>query len=304
MEIKQELEKINVDLSCGLDCENCEKFFDCSRPEKQDTYRRGRMQTAKERMSRIKKKIVVLGGKGGVGKTLVAVNLATALAMKGRKVTILDQNFDGPCVPKMFGLQGKRLTMTDEGIMPAMAILGIQVISMGLVLEEDEVLTWFHEMRRNATEEFLTHVVYGERDYLITDHPAGTSDDTVNLMQYVPDADGVVIVTIPSDVSQAVAKRAIIVSRKAGLNPIGIIENMSGIACPKCGSFREVLQSGGGETLSKDTGVKLLGRIPLDASISVCSDTGEPFVYKYPDSVPAKNFRAIVDEIEAMIGMA
>jgi len=301
MAIKQELQALNVDLSCDLQCEGCEKFFDCDRPEKLETYRRGRMETAKQRMAEIKRKIVVLGGKGGVGKTLVAVNLAAALAMKGRKVTVLDQNFDGPCVPKMLGLEGTKLTMTDDGIIPAEAILGIQVVSMGLILDNTEVLTWFHDMRRNATEEFLTHVVYGERDYLITDHPAGTSDDTVNLMQYIPDADGVVVVTIPSDVSQGVAKKAILVARKANLPVLGIMENMSGLVCPKCGSHRDLFQKGGGDSLSRDTGVELMGRIPIDPIISECSDAGEPFVYKHPESKSAKAFLEMVDRIEDLV---
>lgn len=301
MAIKQELQAMNVDLSCNLQCEGCEKFFDCERTEKLETYRRGRMETAKQRMADIKRKIVVLGGKGGVGKTLVAVNLAAALAMKGRKVTILDQNFDGPCVPKMLGLAGTKLAMSDAGIIPATAVLGIQVVSMGLILDDTEVLTWFHDMKRNATEEFLTHVVYGERDYLITDHPAGTSDDTVNLMQYIPDADGVVVVTIPSDVSQGVAKKAILVARKANLRVLGIMENMSGLVCPKCGSHHDLFQKGGGDSLSQDTHVELMGKIPIDPMISECSDAGVPFVYKYPESKSAKAFFEIVDRIEELV---
>lgn len=302
MAVSKEITQINVDLSCDLQCEGCEKFYDCTRPEKQDMYRTGRMQLARERISKIKKKVVVVGGKGGVGKSLVAVNLAMGLAMRGRKVSILDQNFDGPVVPKMLGMEGKRLGMGENGIIPAEGPLGIQVISMGLVLEEDEVLTWFHDLRRNATEEFLCHVDYGERDYLITDIPAGTSSDTVNILQYIPEADGVVVVTIPTDVSQGVAKKAIIVCQKAGLPILGVIENMSGFYCPKCGGRSDPYQVGGGMKLAQEMGVPFLGTIPLDREISVGTQVGDPFIHRTPDIVASKNMNEIIDKIERMLG--
>ncbi len=303
MEMKEkEIKLINVDLSCDLQCEGCEKFFDCTRPERQETYMRGRMELARQKMEKIKRKIIVVGGKGGVGKTIIAVNMATSLAMKGRKVTVMDQNLDGPCVPKMFGLEGKRLLIGEKGIIPAETLLGIQVMSTGLILGEDEVLTWFDEMRRNATEEFLTHVDYGERDYLITDLPAGTSADSINVLQYIPEADGAVIVTIPSDVSQGVAKRATILVNKAKIRTLGIVENMSGFQCPDCGEEIEVLQTGGGQSLAKETGVPFLGKIPLDPRLSICSDEGIPFVYKYPDIPASKVMMEIIDKIEEMVG--
>lgn len=224
MEIQKEVKMINVDLSCDLACDKCEKFFDCNRPEKQQAEGIGRMKLARQRMAKIKHKIVILGGKGGVGKTLVTVNVATAVAMLGYKVSVLDQNLDGPCVPKMFGVDKERLSIGENGIIPAKALLGINVMSTGLIVSEDEVLTWYDEMRRNATEEFLTHVDYGERDYLFTDLPAGTSADSINVLQYIPEAEGAIVVTVPSDVSQGVARKAITLLRRARIEPYGVVE--------------------------------------------------------------------------------
>jgi len=301
-EKKRAISQINVDLSCDLQCDKCEKFFSCTRPEKMDMYLRARMKLARERISKIKKKIIVVGGKGGVGKTLLAVNLATALAMKGRKVTVLDQNFDGPCVHKMFGLEGKRLSVSDAGIEPVTAILGIQVISMGLVLEEDEVLTWFHDLRRNALEEFLCGVNYGERDYLITDLPAGTSSDTQNILQFVPEADGAVVITIPTDVSQGVAHKAVVACQKANIRVLGIVENMAGLICPYCGKYSEPYLRGGADKLAQTLGLPILGRIPLDREISRCSDAGTPFVYANPELPASKEMMKIADQVEQMVG--
>lgn len=181
-ETKREIMAINVDLSCDKRCEACEKFFECDAEDKNKIFERRRMAMAKKRMADIKFKIAVVGGKGGVGKTLVTVNIGTAMAMKGRKVSILDQDFDGPCIPKMFGLK-ERMSLGDDGIVPVEGLLGIQVVSTGLILEQNEVLTWFHDMRRNATEEFLSHVDYGRRDYLFIDMPPGTSSDSVNWLK-------------------------------------------------------------------------------------------------------------------------
>ena len=197
-EIIQEITALNVDLTCDGKCEGCEKFFDCSLPQKDEVFLRHRMMAVRENLAGIKHKIISIGGKGGVGKTLVTANLAAALAMKGRRVTVLDQVFDGPCVPRMLGVEGRGLGRSEKGLLPCEALLGIQVVSMGLIVPDDEAITWFHELKRSATEELLCHVVYGERDYLIIDVPAGTSSDTVNVIQYIPEMDGATIVTVPS----------------------------------------------------------------------------------------------------------
>ena len=161
---EKELVQLNVDLNCELKCEQCEKFFECDREKKWDVYKRRRMGKALQAMSQIKHKIAVAGGKGGVGKSTLTANLACAYAMMGRKVSILDQDFDGATIPKMFGVMGKRLQVGRNGLIPVEGLLGIQILSMGSIIKDREVVTMFHELRRSVTEEFLAHVDYGERD--------------------------------------------------------------------------------------------------------------------------------------------
>ena len=293
--------KLNIDFGCDFKCESCEKFFDCDHPEKMKIYNRRRMSLAKKTMAKIKHKIAVVGGKGGTGKSTMSCNLAMALAMMGYKVSILDQDLDGASVPKMFGVMDKKLQIGPKGIVPVKALNGVEVISMGFVQEENEVITMFHEMRRGTTEEFLAHVDYGERDYLIIDLPPGTSSDSVNLLQYIPELDGVVVVTVPPRVSQIAARKAILLAQKAGANVLGVVENMSGYICPDCGEQYDIMLSGGGEKLARDTGVPFLCRIPLHPELSEACDAGIPYVYKYPDNPASKIVRELAKTIDEKV---
>jgi ATP-binding protein involved in chromosome partitioning len=293
---------MNVDMSCDQQCLSCERFFDCDNPVKEKVYDRSRMARVRDRMANIKHKIAVIAGKGGVGKSLCAANIAAELAIRGRKVALLDNDYDGPCIPKMFGVRDKKLVLTKGGIKPVEGHLGVKIISMGLITPEEESLTWFHELRRNATEEFFGHVIFGDLDYLILDLPPGTSSDAINMMLYLPDLDGVVAVTMPIKVSQIVVKKAILLTQKAKFRVLGVIENMSGFACPKCGDEFDILLGGGGEMLAQETDVPFLGKIPIDPVISQTSDEGKPFVITHPDSVPAKAMKRIVDQLEEAVG--
>lgn len=297
----QVIEQLNVDSSCSGDCAGCERYFRCTLPQKDELMVQTRMQAARESLKGIKHKIISVGGKGGVGKTLIAANLAAAFGLKGRKVSVLDQVFDGPCIPRMLGVEGQGLGWSPEGFIPIESPLGIQVISMGCILAEDEVVTWFHEMKRSATEELLTQVIYGERDYLIIDVPAGTSSDTVNVIQYIPDIDGATVVTVPSEVSQAVAYKAIVLLREAGVPVFGIFENLAGFKCPTCDEEVDLIQSGGGKRLAEKTGVPFLGSIPIDSMVAECADEGEPIVARYPDSEAARVMKEGAERIERRI---
>lgn len=289
----RELQAVNISMSCDLACERCERFFDCEAPQKHDIYKRGRMEKARRNMERVRYKIAIVGGKGGVGKSTLTANLACALANDGNRTSVLDQDFDGPTIPRMLGVTDKKMMVSEKGIQPVEGILGIQVVSTGCVVGTDEVLTWFHDMRRGATEEFLAHVDYGERDYLLIDLPPGTSSDSVNLMQYIPELAGAIIITVPSDVSQVVARKAALLCGKAGVPILGVVENMSGFVCPDCGRVVNIFRRGGGEKLAESLGVPFLGNIPLDACLSDAADNGRPYVVDYPDSPASKALQGI-----------
>jgi len=281
--VAEAITDFNVDSTCDLNCADCEKYFDCQLPVKKDDVLSGRILRARETLKGIKHKIIVVGGKGGVGKTLLTANFATALAMLGRKVAILDQVFDGPCIPRMMGVEGQGIQVEGEKLQPIEALLDIMVVSMGLILDEDEVVTWFGEMKRNATEEFLTSVDYGERDYLVVDVPAGTSADTTNVLRFIPDLDGALVITIPSEVSQAVAHKAARLCQKAEVELYGIVENLSGFTCSCCNTKSNIMQSGGGKDLAGKLDVPFLGEIPMDKKVASSADEGHPFVHQYPD---------------------
>ena len=299
----REIVSFNVELKCDHRCENCERFFDCKDERKYKIYRRRRMGQAVKKMAGIKHKITVSGGKGGVGKSTTTINLAVAFAMMGRKVTVLDQDFDGASIPRMLGIQGiKKLMYGPKGIIPAEDELGLgmHVVAISLIYP-DEVITMFHEMRRGTTEEFLANVDYGERDYLIVDLPPGTSSDACNLLQYIPDLDGTVTVTAPTNVSQLAARKATILSAKAGSRVLGIIENMSGYICGECNNEFDFMKRGGGERLAEELGVPFLGGIPLHPQISTCCDEGTPFVLKYPDNPASKKTMEIAQKLEDIV---
>ncbi len=255
----------------------------------------------KVRMGKVKHKIAVISGKGGVGKSLVTVNLAMSLAIKGRKgrVGVLDADIHGPCVPKMIGLKGTRLQSGPPGIFPAFGPLNIKVVSMDFLLpSNDSPVIWRGPLKMGAIRQFLTEIVWGDLDYLLIDLPPGTGDEALSVLQLLPEMDGVIIVTIPSEVSQDVVKKAVTFARKMGTPIIGIVENMSGVVCPHCGKHIEVFGVGGGEKITSEMGVTLLGSIPLDPQISKNSDTGTPFIVAEPESQAAKAFEGIVEKIE------
>ncbi len=262
------------------------------------------MELVKEKMANVKHKIAVISGKGGVGKSLVTVNLAAALAAKGKKgkIAILDADLTGPCVPKMLGLKGHKMEIGPGGILPAEGPEGIGVVSMDFLLPNDEApVIWRGPLKMGAIRQFLGEVAWGELDYLLVDLPPGTGDESLSVLQLLPDMDGVVIVTIPSEVSQAVVKKAVTFARQMKVPIFGIVENMSGMVCPHCGESIEVFSKGGGAKVSSDMDVELLGSIPMDPRISVDSDSGTPFIYGNPDTPAAKVFKAIVEKIESKV---
>ena len=258
----------------------------------------------RSRMTKIRHKIAVISGKGGVGKSLVTVNLAMALAIKGRngRVGVLDADIHGPCVPKMLGLKGVRLQSGPPGIFPALGPLNMKVVSMAFLLpSDDSPVIWRGPLKMGAIRQFLSEISWGNLDYLLIDLPPGTGDESLSVLQLLPEMEGVIIVTIPSEVSQDVVKKAVSFARKMGVPILGIVENMSGMVCPHCGETIEVFSKGGGERVAEEMDVEFLGSIPLDPRISADSDEGTPFIVSHPDSTASKAFMRIVEKIEEKV---
>jgi ATP-binding protein involved in chromosome partitioning len=258
-------------------------------------------QKRKARMSMIRHKIAVISGKGGVGKSTVTVNLAMAFAMHGyaRSVGVFDADITGPCVPKMMGVKGHKLQAGPAGMFPAIGPLGIRVVSMDFLLPSDETpVIWRGPLKMKAISQFLSDIVWGVLDFLFIDLPPGTGDAPLSVLQLIPEMEGVAIVTIPSEVSQIVVKKAVTFARKLNIPIIGIIENMSGFVCPKCGEEINIFKIGGGQKIAEDLSVPFLGSIPIDPEICRDSDRGMPFVIEHKNSPATKAFMEIVNKIE------
>jgi ATP-binding protein involved in chromosome partitioning len=290
-----------VAAECDGKCESCNKFNDCTDNKKQ-IYEEEKL--LKIRMSKIKHKIAVISGKGGVGKSVTTVNLAIAFALHGHShsVGILDADIHGPCIPKMLGMRGQQLQVGPPGAFPALGPLGLKVVSMDFLLSSDDApVVWRGPLKMIAIRQFLSEIVWGELDFLLVDLPPGTGDEPLSVMQFIPDMDGVIVVTIPSEVSQVVVRKAVTFARELKVPIIGIIENMSGLICPKCGAEIDVFKIGGGQKISEELKVPFLGKIPLDPRICDDSDRGMPFIVGHPDSPAAKAFMEIVKRIEEFL---
>jgi ATP-binding protein involved in chromosome partitioning len=259
----------------------------------------------KTKMSKIKHKVAVISGKGGVGKSTVTVNLAAAFAVQGHldKVGVLDADIHGPCVPKMLGLKGQKLVGGPAGtIFPVTGQYGLKVVSMDFLLPNDAApVIWRGPLKMRVIQQFLSDIMWGALDFLFIDLPPGTGDEPLSVMQLIPDIDGVIIVTMPSEVSQAVVKKAVTFAKQLSVPVIGIIENMSGFVCPECGAQLDIFKTGGGKKIASDLSVPYLGKIPIDPAICIDSDRGMPFVTENPASPTAKAFAEIVMKIKQFL---
>jgi len=255
----------------------------------------------RENLGKVKHKIAVISGKGGVGKSTFTVNLAIAFAAKGHmnSVGILDADFHGPSVPKMLGARGQMIQSDDGGILPVTGPLGIRIVSTEFILpDENTPVIWRGPLKMNAIRDFLSEIAWGELDFLLIDLPPGTGDEPLSIAQLLPDLDGVVVLTIPSQVSQLVVKKAVNFARRLNLPVIGIVENMSGFICPNCGAKVDIFQTGGGKKIAEELNIPFLGNIPIDQRICEDADNGKPFILEHKDSPATKAFMEIVDKIE------
>ena len=247
-------------------------------------------------ISKIKNKLVVMSGKGGVGKTTIAVNLASGLAEAGNKVGLMDVDIHGPNVPKMLGIEDRQLELDNEKVVPIKVTENLSVMSMAFLLpDKDMPVIWRGPMKMQLIDQFLGDFEWGELDYLIVDLPPGTGDESLSIAQKIPQAEAIIVST-PQEVALLDSRKAVNFARSLKMPVLGIIENMSGFACPHCGETIDLFKTGGGERTAKDMDVKFLGRVPIDPQMVLLGDSGSPVVLT--DGESAEAFAEIIKRIE------
>jgi len=254
-----------------------------------------------ENLKNVKNKIVVLSGKGGVGKSTISANLAQFLSEKGKKVGILDSDIHGPSIPKILGLEEEKVAGSDKGIFPIKTENGLKIMSMAyLIPDKDAPVIWRGPMKMGALRQLLGGVVWEDLDYLIIDLPPGTGDEPLSIAQLIPDITGVIIVTTPQDVALVSVRKSINFVKKMNLKIIGVVENMSGFSCPHCGKKVDIFKTGGGKKAAEDFNIPYLGAIPLNPEIVEIGDSKEKIQIK--DKNTKERYEAFVDNVEKIIG--
>lgn len=282
----------------GTTCGNCSSSESCSAEEKQ----KREEEVLQARLTNIKHRIAVMSGKGGVGKSTVAVSLAVSLAQKGHKVGLLDADIHGPNIPKMIGLDNKRLQATEGGIIPEPAMDNLAVVSMAFLLDNpDNPVVWRGPLKHTVIRQFVADVQWGELDYLIIDLPPGTGDEPLSVAQVIKPMDGSVIVTTPQDVALLDSRKSVVFSQQIEVPVLGIVENMSGFNCPHCNEAIDLFKQGGGRKAAEDLKVSFLGAVPLDPQVVVQGDAGKPFVMTFPETAAAKAFAEIASKLETAV---
>ena len=251
-----------------------------------------------KKLSKIKHTIIVMSGKGGVGKSTVSVNIAVGLALRGYEVGILDADIHGPNVPKMLKLEDMRLEADENGIYPAEVPPRIKVMSMAFLSQDkDTPIVWRGPMKMGALRQFIEDVYWGELDYLVVDLPPGTGDEPLTSAQLISNADGSVIVTTPQDVALLDSRKSVSFSNALELPVLGIVENMAGFVCPHCKETVNLFKIGGGEKAANELGVPFLGRVPIDPNVVDAGDNGMPLIADNGSSPAAEAFEGIIDKI-------
>jgi len=252
-------------------------------------------------LSKIKHKLLVMSGKGGVGKTSTSVNLAIALANKGYQVGIMDVDLHGPDVPRMMGLNGMLDLSNNKKLEPMLRMENLKVISIeSLTMSKDDAIIWRGPIKYSAIKQFIGDVEWGDLDFLVIDSPPGTGDEPLTIAQTIKDAKAI-IVTTPQEVSLADVRKSISFCKTVKMEIFGMIENMSGFVCPHCNEKVDIFGSGGGERTAAAASIPFLGRIPMDPRVVSCGDQGSSIQEKYADSEVAKAISSIADRVAAVI---
>ncbi len=271
-------DQIETTEECTGNCGTCASSQTCDDP--QNTENTSKMP--EKAKINVKHVILVLSGKGGVGKTTVAANLAYALSNHGYSTGLMDLDIHGPNIPKMLGIEDHRLASSDgKSIEPVRVTGTLSVVSMAFLLpEKNTPVVWRGPMKMTAIRQFLEDVNWGDLDYLVVDLPPGTGDEALTIAQLAPNIAGAVIVTTPQDMAVLDSSKAVLFVKNMGLKVLGVIENMSGLVCPHCGEEIDLFGTGGGEKAAEDLGVPYLGSIPLDPEMRKAGDEGRPFIIR------------------------
>jgi len=248
-------------------------------------------------LAKIKNKIIVMSGKGGVGKTSTSVNLSIALANKGYKVGIMDVDLHGPDVPRMLGLKGMLNLSKNQKLEPMQSIENLKAVSIeSLTNSKDDAIIWRGPIKYSAIKQFIGDVEWGDLDFLIIDSPPGTGDEPLTIAQTITDAKAI-IVTTPQEVSLADVRKSINFCKTVKMDIYGMVENMSGFECPHCNQNVDIFGSGGGERTAAAAGIRFLGKVPFDQKVVSCGDTGTSIQAAYADSPVSKAISGIADKV-------
>ncbi|MFA5156684.1 MAG: Mrp/NBP35 family ATP-binding protein [Candidatus Omnitrophota bacterium] len=257
----------------------------------------------KDNMGKVKYTLIVMSGKGGVGKTSVAVNLAYALSLAGKSVGIMDVDIHGPNIAKMLGIEKRSLCGFESGIRPVEVSGNLKAVSVALAgYDADQPMIWRGPMKAALIRQFLADVNWGKLDYLIIDSPPGTGDEPLSVCQLITNVTGAIIVTTPQDVAVLDARKSIQFAKELKIPIVGIIENMSGFTCTHCGKEIDIFKRGGGEKAAQELKVPFLGRVPFQPEFVEFADRGTPFVSFKEKSKSAEAFMGIVSKIKEFIG--
>ena len=222
---------------------------------------------------------MIMSGKGGVGKSSVATNLAVTLAMEGYTVGLVDADIHGPNIPKMLGIEDERPSVSEQGLAPVSSAYGLKVMSIGFFLQsKDDAIVWRGPLKHNLIKQFLGDVHWGELDFLIVDLPPGTGDEALSVAHLIKGVAGALIVTTPQDVALLDSRKAVTFARRLGIPLVAIVENMSGFTCPHCHETIDLFKKGGGEKTAREMLAPFLGSIPIDPEMVTCGDSGKPLV--------------------------